>query len=72
MRTGGNLWMLAFEGFKTYGLDISLTSIQLAKKNLKSKKLKANLQVSDMINLNYRNDYFDVIIDVFSSSFKSK
>ncbi len=64
---GGNLWMLAFEGFKTYGLDISLTSIQLAKKNLKSKKLKANLQVSDMINLNYRNDYFDVIIDVFSS-----
>ena len=64
---GGNLWMLAYEGFKTYGLDISPTSIQLAKKNLNKKKLKANLKISNMLTLNFKDEYFDVIIDVFSS-----
>jgi|TARA_B110000037_G_scaffold191995_1_gene225870 SAM-dependent methyltransferase len=64
---GGNLWMLAYEKFDVYGLDISTTSIKLAKKNLFEKKLKAKLFVSDMINLNFKNSFFDVIIDVFSS-----
>lgn len=64
---GGNLWMLAYEGFDVYGLDISATSIKLAKKNLLKKKLKAKLSISNMINLNYKNEYFDVIVDVFSS-----
>ncbi len=64
---GGNLWMLAHEGFDVYGLDVSATSIKLAKKNLLKKKLKAKFSVSNMINLNYKNKYFDVIVDVFSS-----
>lgn len=64
---GGNLWMLSHEGFDAYGLDISAISIKLAKKNLFKKKLKAKLSVSNMINLNYENEFFDVIVDVFSS-----
>lgn len=64
---GGNLWMLASEGFKTYGIDYTPASIQLAKKNLKERKLKADLRVSDMTKLNYQNNYFNVIIDIFSS-----
>ena len=64
---GGNLWMLANEGFKTYGIDFTPESILLAKKNLKARKLKAYLSVSDMTKLNYKDNFFDVIIDIFSS-----
>ncbi len=64
---GGNLWMLANEGFKTYGIDFTPASILLAKQNLKSRKLKANLKVSNMTELNYKDNYFDVIVDIFSS-----
>ena len=39
--SGGNLWMLANEGFRTYGLDISSKSIQITKKIL-GKILKKN------------------------------
>ena len=35
--SGGNLWMLAHEGFDTYGVDFSPTSIKLAKSSLKKK-----------------------------------
>lgn len=66
--SGGNLWMLANEGFRTYGLDISSKSIQITKKILGKINLKANLKVGSMTNLPYKNNYFDCIIDVFSSS----
>ena len=55
------------EGFKTYGIDFTPASILLAKQNLKSRKLKANLKVSNMTELNYKDNYFDVIVDIFSS-----
>ncbi len=64
---GGNLWMLANEGFKSYGMDISSNSIDIAKKLIKKKKLKANLKVANMINLPYQNNYFDCVVDIFSS-----
>ena len=66
--SGGNLWMLANEGFRTYGLDISSKSIQITKQVLRKVNLKANLKVGSMTNLPYKNNYFDCIIDVFSSS----
>lgn len=65
--SGGNLWMLAHEGFDTYGVDFSPTSIKLAKSSLKKKKLKAKLKVQDMKSIKFPDNYFDVIIDVFSS-----
>lgn len=64
---GGNLWMLANEGFETYGMDFAPESILIAKKNLKSRKLKAYFSVSDMTKLNYQDNFFDLIIDIFSS-----
>ena len=30
--SGGNLWMIAEEGFSTYGIDLSEESIKIAKK----------------------------------------
>ena len=33
--SAGNLWMIAEEGFKTYGLDISKNSINISKKILR-------------------------------------
>jgi ubiquinone/menaquinone biosynthesis C-methylase UbiE len=65
--SGGNLWMLANEGFKTFGLDISKKSIKLAKDILRKKKLKANLSFGSMTGLPYKDNYFDCIIDIFSS-----
>jgi len=64
---GGNLWMLANEGFETYGIDFAPESILLAKKNLNDRRLKAHLKVSNMTKLDYQDNYFDVIIDIFSS-----
>jgi ubiquinone/menaquinone biosynthesis C-methylase UbiE len=66
--SGNNLWMISNEGFKSYGMDISSNAISLAKKVIKKKKLEANLKVGNMINLPYQNNYFDCVLDVFSSS----
>ena len=66
--SSGNLWMLANEGFKSYGLDISNNSIRISKIVLNKKKLKANLKVGNMIDLPYKNNFFDCVIDIFSST----
>lgn len=65
--SGGNLWMLAEQGFDSFGIDLSKSSIRLAKMNLRKKKLQANLVQGDMVNLPYKNNFFNVIVDVFSS-----
>lgn len=63
-----NVWMLAREGFCTYGIDFSLEAIRLGKTVLKSwGDLKANLIVGDIKSLPYKNNYFDVVLDVYSS-----
>ena len=66
--SGGNLWMIANEGFKSYGMDILSNSINLTKQIIKKKKLQANLKVGNMINLPYKSNYFDCVVDIFSSS----
>lgn len=66
--SGGNLWMLSKEGFKTYGLDFSKESIKILKKILIKRKLKANLTVGNMSKMPFRNNLFDCVIDVFSST----
>jgi len=66
--SGGNLWMLSKEGFKTYGLDFSKESIKILKKILIKRKLKANLTVGNMTKMPFKNNLFDCVIDVFSST----
>ena len=70
--SGGNLWMIAQEGFDTYGLDISKESIKILKKILNKKKLKAKLKVGDMTLMPYKNNFFDCVVDVFSSTHLNK
>ncbi|MDR0701104.1 MAG: class I SAM-dependent methyltransferase [Azoarcus sp.] len=65
--SGANLWMLAREGMETHGLDLSGASLRLAKEMLASHGVSARLQEGDMTRLDYPNDFFDAVVDVFSS-----
>src|SRR3989344_8080282 len=42
--SGANLWMLAREGFDTYGVDAAPTALSLCKKMLHSWKVSAHLR----------------------------
>lgn len=64
--TGANLWMIAKEGFDTYGMDIAPTSIGLCKQMLASYGVKAKLSVGDMKKLDFKDKFFDAIVDVMT------
>jgi ubiquinone/menaquinone biosynthesis C-methylase UbiE len=64
---GRNLWMLAKEGFDTYGVDGSATSIELARTHLRDKwGVKAHLETAPFDALPFPDNYFDAVCDVFS------
>lgn len=65
--SGANLWMIAKEGFDAYGIDLSQKAIELCGQMLLSYGTSANLSVQNMAQLNFVNDYFDAVVDVFSS-----
>lgn len=65
--TGGNLWMISKEGFSTYGIDFSKESIKLCKKFFKKEKLKADFMIGDFTSMKYERNYFNSVVDVFSS-----
>lgn len=61
---GANLWFLAREGFDVYGFDISESAIEKAKKALKEWNIKSvKLEVQDILDINYPDEFFDIIID---------
>ena len=62
--TGANIWYLTREGFKVFGIDRSDVAINIAKKRMKDEKLNANLQVGDIVNLPFEDNFFDVVIDI--------
>ncbi len=64
---GSNLWMIAEEGFSTFGIDFSAKSIEFATENLSKRQLKAQLDVGDFRSLKYGNNQFNAIVDVFST-----
>ncbi len=70
--SGGNLSMVAAEGFQAYGLDFSKDSIKICKNIFREKKLKAKFEVGDMKSMPYKSDYFDCVFDVFSSCLMTK
>lgn len=65
--SGANLWMIAREGFDAHGIDLSIDGIELAREMLVSYNVSANLSVQDMSNLDFPENYFDAVVDVFSS-----
>lgn len=61
---GANLWFLAKNGFDTYGIDISESAIEKAKKFLPEEYgVAANLAVADAIELPFDGGIFDAVID---------
>lgn len=62
-----NLWVIAKEGFDTYGLDLSSNAIELGEATLNAWGVRADLRIGSMTELPYPSDFFDVILDVFSS-----
>jgi cyclopropane fatty-acyl-phospholipid synthase-like methyltransferase len=65
--SGANLWMIAEEGFDTYGIDSSPTGLEYCKKMLDKWTVSAILKLEDFTSLSFDNEYFDVIIDVVST-----
>ncbi|MCS7284553.1 MAG: class I SAM-dependent methyltransferase [Hydrogenobacter thermophilus] len=61
---GNNLWTLAMEGFKVYGIDGSETAISLAKDTFKKLGLQGEFTVGDFTSrLPYPDNFFDLVID---------
>ncbi len=66
--SGANLWMMAREGFDTYGIDLSQNAINFADLMLKQWQAQATLVQGSFESLPFEDEYFDVIVDVFSTN----
>ena len=64
--SGANSWMIAREGFDTYGIDNSKTGLKLCKKVHESWGVSVKLKLGTMRKLPYQNGFFDCIVDVVS------
>ncbi len=62
---GRNLIKLAENGFDVHGIDVAEEGVNLIRKNLRKKNLKAELRVANIFDkLPYKNNFFDGIISV--------
>ena len=66
--SGANMWLLANEGFQTYGIDLAEGSVKIAGEYLRSKNLECELKQADMCEIPYPNSHFDCVVDIFSSN----
>lgn len=64
--SGANLWMVAREGFDTYGIDFSQTGLQYCEQRLKEWGVSATLIPGDITDLPFEDNEFDLIFDVVS------
>lgn len=67
---GANIWYLAREGFNIYGIDGSPTAIRLCKERLDTETpgWRGSLQVADVTQLPFSDNFFDAVIDNECSS----
>lgn len=63
----GNLWMVAREGLRAHGLDISPEAIKLGGEALKSWGVTAKLTQGSMLEMPYEDASFDAAYDVLAS-----
>jgi len=61
---GANAWFLAREGFDVYAFDGSKTAVEKTQAYLTKENLKAEIRVSDAVEIDYEDDFFDAIVDV--------
>lgn len=62
-----NLIPLIYNGFDTYGIDISKESIELSNNRLNKLGIQSNLIVGNCLSKNFGFDFkFDIVFDVFS------
>jgi len=61
-----NLWAVAKMGFDAYGIDLADECIELGHKMLEKWGTKANLSAMDMTKLDFKDNEFDCVFDVFS------
>jgi ubiquinone/menaquinone biosynthesis C-methylase UbiE len=62
---GANLWYLAREGFRVYGIDGSPTAINLCKSRLDAETpgWQGSIQVSDVTQIPFSDQFFHAVID---------
>jgi len=60
---GNNLTFLAQEGFTVYGVDMSHTAVNFAKKKFREKRIKGIFSVGNIKKLDWPNNYFDYVLD---------
>jgi SAM-dependent methyltransferase len=70
--SGSNLWMIAKEGFSTFGIDLSEESLALCGQMMHKYGVDAQLTAQDMCQTNFPASEFNFIVDVFSSYCLSK
>jgi ubiquinone/menaquinone biosynthesis C-methylase UbiE len=61
--TGNNIWFIAEEGYKGYGIDMSSSAIEYGRKNLARRGLEADLRVGDISLLPWSDGSFDIVLD---------
>ncbi|MBU0648793.1 class I SAM-dependent methyltransferase [Patescibacteria group bacterium] len=65
--TGRHTIFFAENGFDVYGIDISKTGKEITEKKVKEKNLKnVHLEIADMHDMPFENDFFDAVIAVYS------
>ena len=60
---GSHTWYLAREGFDVYAFDGSQSAVKKVKVRLEQEGLSADLRVRDALELDYREGFFDCVID---------
>lgn len=70
--SGANLWMIAKEGFSTFGIDLSKESLNLCGQMMRKYGVDAQLSDQDMSQTNFPASEFNFIVDIFSSYCLSK
>tara|TARA_B110000196_G_C20895907_1_gene543615 strand:- start:43 stop:708 length:666 start_codon:yes stop_codon:yes gene_type:complete len=70
---GSNLWYLAKEKFKVYGIDGSKTAISKSIKKLDKEvpNWKGQVTTGDIINIQYPDNFFDAVVDLESITHNS-